>query len=203
MAHGSKLSKMAANRLAVSAAVTSSFQVHGDELRDALHAQLFPDGSVKPEVTLRLLRALSDCLDRAAGEVQESDLAHAAELMDDEAPRQRRDAAHEALSSLLLGQRDTLSALYGAAVARSYGLAEVLPTQAEALLQRGRVVAGLLRKQPLSARPLRPGLSLKPTALADELDGAIDALEAALGDVRREAREAQLTLERKAQAAET
>lgn len=203
MAKASKLSKMAANRLAISATVTSSFQVHGNEIGSALHARLFPDGGVRSDTTLRMLEALSGCMERAASEVQAADLAHAAELLDDEAPRQQRDSAHVLLTSTLLGMRETMSALYGPAVAAAYGLAEALPSQTEQLLQRGRVVAGLLRKLPLSAKPLRATLSCKPSVLADELEPLIEALDAALAEVRRETREAQLTVERKAQAAET
>ena len=53
-------------------------------------------------------------LDRAAQEVKDSDLAHSAELLDDEEPRQRRDGLCAELSAALLGLRDTLTGLYGA-----------------------------------------------------------------------------------------
>ena len=84
MAKGSKLSKTAANRLAVSATVTSSAMVHGPELAQALHAALFPDGPPKPDLTLKFMSALGSFLDRAAAEVESADLAHASELLDDE-----------------------------------------------------------------------------------------------------------------------
>lgn len=73
MAKGSKLSKMAANRLAVTTTVTSSANVHGAELAATLHQTLFPSGPVKPELTERLLEALSDALDRAAAQMQQAD----------------------------------------------------------------------------------------------------------------------------------
>lgn len=202
MAKSSKLSKMAANRLAVTATVSSSAAVHGAELAETLHAALFPDGPQRPELTQKFLSGLGGLLDRAAAEVERSDLAHAAELLDDEEPRQRRDAAQASLAALLLGQRDTLSALYGAAVSRAYGLSEALPTAAPQLLQRGRSIAEQYRKRPLTDPPLRAGVTIKLGVLSSELKDAVAQLAGALDDVQRETREAQLTMERKSQAAE-
>ena len=93
MAKASKLSKLAASRLAVSATVTSSAVVHGPQVVAPLHAVLFPTGPAKPELTEKFLAALGDVLERAAKEVQDADLAHAAELLDDVEPRQLRDDA--------------------------------------------------------------------------------------------------------------
>jgi hypothetical protein len=202
MAKATKLSKMAASRLAVTATVTSSASVHGSQIAETLHAALFPEGPHKPELTQKFVEALGLYLDRAALEVQEADLRHAAELLDDEEPRQRRDALAAQLTASLLGQRDTVAALYGGETVRSYGLADALPTQPAQLCQRARVVLALLRKQPIAAKPLRTGVTVKATALADELDPLIEQLGAALDDVQRESREAQLTQERKTHAAE-
>lgn len=51
------------------------------------------------------------------------------------------------------------------------------------------------------AKPLRTGVTVKASALADELAPRIESLAVALSDVQRESREAQLTMERKSQAA--
>lgn len=198
MARGSKrLSKMAANRLAVTTTVTSSASVHGAELAEALHKALFPSGREKVEITSKFLSALSSYLDRCAGVMQEADLAHSAELLDDEEPRQRRDGTLAALSETLLSQRDTVQGAFGAQVVRATGLDEALPSNPQQLLQRARAVAGQLRENGLPARALRPGTVVKAAALADELEGLVAKLAEALGDVQRETREAQLTLERK------
>ncbi|MBL9041248.1 MAG: hypothetical protein JNM83_06595 [Myxococcales bacterium] len=201
MAKSSKLSKLAASRLAVTTTVTSSAAIHGAQIADALHAKLFPDGPVKSDLTHKFIAALGGLLDRAALEVQEADLAHAAELLDDEEPRQRRDDAHAQLVATLLGQRETLGALYGSATVRAYGLSEALPEPSVELLQRGRAVVALYRKQPIAAKPLRKGLTVRTEALIDELEPPIALLDAALEDVQTESREAQLSQERKAQAA--
>jgi hypothetical protein len=201
MAKGSKLSKMAASRLAVSATVTSSASVHGPQIVQTLHPALFPKSPHKSEITQQFVDALGNLLDRAALEVQQADLAHAAELLDDAAPRQHRDDAQAELTMTLLGQREMLSALYGSQTASAYGLSESIPTFGAELLQRGRAVASLLRKTPIAAKPLRTGVTVKASALADELAPRIESLAAALSDVQRESREAQLTLERKSQAA--
>jgi len=200
MSKGSKLSKMAANRLAVTATVTSSATVHGAEIADNLHRVLFPDGPQRTEATHKFLSVLGDLLDRAAVEVQEADLAHAAEMLDDEEPRQRRDDAQSLLAATLIEQRKVLDSLYGERLSGVYGLAAALPTQPTALLQRARTVCQQLRSQPITARPLRASLTVKASDLATELAARIEALAGALGDVKREEREAQLTLERKNQA---
>ena len=202
MAKSSKLSKMAANRLAVTATVSSSAAVHGAELGEALHTVLFPDGPPRPDLTLKFLSGLGSLLDRAAAEVERTDLAHATELLDDEEPRQRRDTSESSLTTLLLGHRDTLGALYGPAVCRSYGLSAALPTTPAQLVQRARSILSQYRERPLTEPPLRAGVTIKLGVLADELEDAVAKLAGALGDVQRETREAQLTLERKTQAAE-
>ena len=202
MAKSSKLSKMAANRLAVTATVASSVQVHGAEVVEALHTALFPGGRERPELTRKFLEGLGGLLTRAATEVERSDLAHAIELLDDEEPRLRRDTTFSGLTTLLLGHRDTLGALYGTAVVRDYGLAEALPTTPTQLIQRARSIVSQYRKRPLTAPPLRAGVTIKLAVLAAELEGAVEQLSEALGDVRRETREAQLTQERKNQANE-
>lgn len=202
MAKASKLSKLAASRLAVSATVTSSAVVHGPQVVAPLHAVLFPTGPAKPELTEKFLAALGDVLERAAKEVQDADLAHAAELLDDVEPRQLRDDAHAKLVATLLSLRETLAALYGPSTMAAYGLGEPLPELSTQLLQRGRAVESLLRKTAISARPLRAGVTLKASALSDELAPIVEALGKALDAVARESREAQLTLERKNQATE-
>lgn len=202
MARASKLSKMAASRLAVSSTVTSSVVVHGPQIVEPLHAVLFPKGSAKPELTEKLLVALGDALERAAKEVQDADLSHAAELLDDVEPRQLRDEAQAKLVATLLSLRETLAALYGPATMAAYGLSEPLPDLSTQLLQRGRAVESLLRKTAISARPLRAGVTVKASALADELAPIVEALDKSLDAVARESREAQLTQERKNQATE-
>nr|AGC72636.1 hypothetical protein [uncultured bacterium A1Q1_fos_565] len=200
MAKGSKLSKMAAGRLAISATVTSSATVHGPQIVEPLHAVLFPKGTAKPELTEKLLAALGDVLERAAKEVQDADLAHAAELLDDVEPRLVRDEAHAKLAATLLSLRETLAALYGPATMAAYGLSESLPELGAQLLQRGRAVESLLRKTPIAQKPLRAGVTVKASVLADELAPLVEALDKALDAVQRESREAQLTLTRKNQA---
>lgn len=202
MAKSSKLSKMAANRLAVTATVASSAQVHGAEVVTALHTALFPDGRERPELTRKFMEALGHLLARAATEVERTDLEHAIELLDDEEPRIRRDTTQSGLTTLILGHRDTITALYGAAVARDYGLPEALPTAPTPLLQRARSIVAQYRKRPLKAPPLRAGVTIKLGVLAAELDDAVAQFTDALGDVQRETREAQLTQESRNQATE-
>ncbi len=65
MAKSSKLSKLAASRLAVTTTVTSSAAIHGAQIADALHAKLFPDGPVKSDLTHKFIAVLGGLLDLA------------------------------------------------------------------------------------------------------------------------------------------
>ena len=156
-------------------------------------------GKVDPKA---LLDALLAALQASSGELAASDQAHALELSDDEGPRQLRDGLTLTVRDKLLSLRDLLSGAYGAAVAAAYHLSEALPESSQALLARGRSVAERLATVPFSTAPRHASLKLRAADLAGELVELVDALEAAVGSVRREEREAQLTLERRNRASE-
>lgn len=195
-------SKRVANRITVNNTVLASLQVHGSEVAPVLQSSLFagPRGSkIDPAA---LLTVLCEALEAAASELAEADLAHAAELSDDEEPRRQRDQAAAALREKLLSLRDLFAGAYGAGVAASLQLAEALPEQPMLLLQRAKAVARALRETKLKTPPKHASLKLNLPSLADELDAIHQPLEAALVDVGREEREAQASLLRKNRATE-
>jgi hypothetical protein len=149
------------------------------------------------------MESLLAVLQAAGPELAEADKAHALELSDDQAPRQRRDDVTLGVRDKLLSLRELLSGAYGAAVAASYHLSEALPENSQGLLVRGRSVAERLATVPFTAAPRHASLKLRAADLAGELGELVDDLEAALASVRKEEREAQLTLERRNRASET
>ncbi|MFO0578387.1 MAG: hypothetical protein U1A78_30645 [Polyangia bacterium] len=201
MAPRTRNSRVAANRIAVTDVVASSLAVHGEEIAAALGERLALSGRSKLD-SKALLDALLAALQATSGELAASDQAHALELSDDEAPRQLRDGLTLTVRDKLLSLRELLSGAYGAAVAASYLLGEALPESSQALLARGRSVAERLATVPFTAAPRHASLKLRAADLAGELVELVDALEAAIGNVRTEEREAQLTLERRNRASE-
>ena len=122
-----KTSKMTANRLTVSRTLHSSVATHGDEIAEALTLALFPKGAPAKLTVAGVLGAIGGLLERVDGKVAAADLAHVAELSDDDAVRVARDGSEQALRQKLLRQRDLILGTYGPAVAQAYGLDETMP----------------------------------------------------------------------------
>ncbi len=191
------VSKLVSERIAITRTLTSSISVHGAEVAPAIDDALF-SGSPPPGFTaLVLLQALGAAAQRAVDDLSATNQAHAAELADDGEPRAARDGARDELRAGLIGIRSTLSGVYGATLLAAYGLAGETPSEAEHLIEAASTTEGLLRNRPLTEAPKQEGVSVDPKALADSLKARVEALRAALGDVRREEREAQVTLQRR------
>jgi hypothetical protein len=69
-----------------------------------------------------LLEAMEAALTRVQEKVSAADVAHAAELADDAAPREVRDEQIAALREALIGIRASLTSAYGAALPAAYGV---------------------------------------------------------------------------------
>lgn len=195
------VSKMVSDRIAITRTVLSSLQVHGPEVSQELEKILFPNGAPAHLSVSELLGALADALHQSTEALREADLAHAAELSDDEAPRAARDQGVIDLRARLMSIRGTLSSVFGSAIVTAYGLAGDTPEDADLLLHRASSVAGLLAERPLVEQPRQAGVSVDAKALGHSLEEPMKRLKIALGDVRREEREAQLTLKGRNEAA--
>lgn len=194
------VSKAVTDRTAISRTVLSSLEVHGEEVRADLEAILFPGGTPKHLTVAALLAALGDALSRAVDELSEADLANAQELADDAEPRAARDEATADLHDQLVNLRGTLASVYGNAILRAYGLTGETPTDAEQLLHRAESVVKQLDERPITEKPRQEGVTIDAAALAKGLRKPMKLLAKALKDVRREEREAQLTLARRKEA---
>lgn len=189
------VSKAVSDRMAITRTLTSALEVHGAEVATALDAALFPEGAPANCDVRVLLLALQGYAQRALDEVVAKDQAHAVELADDGEPRQAREASRGALRECMIGIRSTLEGVYGGRILGAYGLTGETPIDADALVHSASTTEDLLRNRPLTEQPLRLGVTVDAIALANELHGRIGALRTALGDVRREEREAQVTRE--------
>lgn len=190
-----EVSKVVSDRVAISRTLTSAIEVHGAEVATALEKALFPNGAPANCDVRVFLAALKAHAQRAADDVSGKDQAHAVELADDAAPRQARETARTALREGIIGIRSTLEGVYGASILSVYGLAGETPTDSDELLHMAATTEELLRSRPLTEKPLRIGITVDAKAIADDLQGRIAELRTALGDVRREEREAQVTRE--------
>lgn len=189
-----KVSRMVADRATISRTVTAAVEHHGPEVAPALEKALFPGGPPQNLTIAGVLGALGALLDGTTTHLLEADQAHAAELADDAGFRAARDGRIVDLRDFLATLRTNLGRNYGEGVPAAYNLGAVLPEDAAALLVLAANVEKQLRERPLAEAPKKKSLQVDPLAAADDLKAAADALRAALGDVERERREAQLTL---------
>lgn len=195
------VSKMVADRMAVSRTVLSSLEVHGPEVSAELTKVLFPKGPPKQLTIEAFLKALHDALARAVTELSEADMAHAQELADDAEPRATRDAGVAQLREKVMKLRSTLSAVYGAGILKTYGLVGETPNEPELLINVAKNTASLLTSRPITEKAQQEGVTVDPKALAAGLTAAVKKLQKALDDVRREEREGQLTRKKRDEAA--
>lgn len=188
------VSKMVSDRVAISRTVLASLQVHGAEVSEDLEKRLFPKGPPAHLTVAMVIDALGHALDHARNELTAADLAHAGELADDDAPRNARDNAVVEVRARLIGIRGALSSVFGSGILTTYGLGGETPDDAELLVHRAANVAKLLAERPIVEQSKQAGVTVSAAALAHSLQQPVADLTAALADVGREVREAQLTL---------
>jgi len=192
-----KVSRMVADRVAITHTVVAAIEVHGPGAAPALDALLFPNG-VPPGMTMGdVVTALGQLLGRLTMSLVESDQAHTNELADDDGYRKRREQTIADLRGQLVALRTAFTNNYDVSVAAEYGLAAALPDDNQSLIHTAGSVERLLRTRPLIEKPKMKGLMIDPVLSADDLRAAADAMQTALGDVEREKREAQATLDKK------
>ncbi|TKC98450.1 hypothetical protein [Polyangium fumosum] len=192
-----KVSRMVADRVAITNTVVAAIQIHGPSVAPALDALLFPNG-VPPGMTMgHVVTALGQLLGRITTSLVEADQVHTNELADDDGYRKRREQTIADLRGQLFALRTAFTNNYDVSVAAAYGLAVALPDDNQSLIHTAGSVEKLLRTRPLIEKPKMKGLTIDPLLTADDLKAAADAMQSALGDVERERREAQATLDKK------
>ncbi|UJR79425.1 hypothetical protein [Sandaracinus amylolyticus] len=182
--------KLVANRQAAARAVVSALAVHARGKADMIEEALFPGGVPRALTIGGLIDALGDALERRAQAIGDAERALVAEHADDEPARTERDEAAAALRDAITGIAHSVSGAYGDAMLGRYRLAGAPPDGGDLLINRAGIILGRLEAG-APREPARRGRRVDFGDLAEELREALERLQRALGDVKREERELQ------------
>jgi hypothetical protein len=194
-------SKLVIQQQKITTALQSAADTHAESAAVAVEKLLAPHlqkGEKMPDVAL-LLKLSGRLLEESTRKLVEADEAHERELADDRAPRERRDAASQAIYSRLVDLRDALSGLYGTSIAEAAGFRERTPKDPVQLARFASQVVGALGSLKLGS-PRIAGAKLNPREALQEIEGQLVVLQGSLKEVAREVREAEQTLATKSQA---
>jgi hypothetical protein len=196
----SNVSRMVADRVAISNTVITAVRIHGPEVAPIVEKVLFPNGPPNNLTVAQVIDAIGTYLERGTTTLVQADRAHTTELADDEGIRQHREECMIDLKDFLSALRTNIIRNYGAVVAGAYSLGAALPDDGPALLLLADNVENLLRSRALSEPAKNQSLKLDPLVAANDVKANANALRVALANVEREKREAQLTQNDKAEA---
>ena len=188
------MSKPLTDRQGATEIVASAAETHAERAAEKFSA-MFKDrleGKEKmPDVAL-VLRLFARQQRWMTALATAADEAHEKELSDDAEPRERRDDAAGKLALDLGEIRDTLDSTFGTALVKELQLDGRVESEPKAVLARAtRLVAALSDPKRVWPKPKRKGITVDPSAWVEDLKAPIAVLEASLGDVARELREAQ------------
>lgn len=194
-------SKQVTDRQKVTRAIVASATTHRQEIAAGIEELLRPyvlEGEPPLPNVAFLMTLVGRWQAATTDDLQVADEAHEIELGDDLGPRQARDAANERARRELIDVRNTIDAHYGEVGLRLLGLEGPAPADPSVTaITAKRVIAALLDPRIELPPPRRRAITVDRAALANELSQWLPALEQALADVAREAREAETTLGRK------
>lgn len=187
-------SKQVTDRQKGADAVLAIFDAQGGTLASAAGPVLGTDAQTVHTTLGLLQRALKNSRDAMV----QADTAHETELADDPRAREARDEAAAKLSDKVIELRSVITGMYGAATSRAVIVGQT-PRDPVALERFvGEIVQNLGAVTWPAPRFAGAGLDAK--AVAQDLSGAREALQAALTQVASEEREAQGSLSKKNQA---
>lgn len=190
-------SKQVSDREKSTRAVMAAASSHADEIAGALSRELSPllkKNEAMPDAAL-LAALIARKLKLGIDALVDADRAHEAELSDDAAPRNARDAAAEKVRLALVDLRDSITTAYGLPGLKPLGLVEAIPFDPSVLASRAQVVhRALLDASIKLPAPKRASLKIDRKGFAGELAEQLPVLQKALEHVAREEREAKTTL---------
>jgi len=191
-------SKSVLDRQRVGQAIVAAARTHAQEVGERLSNQLsavLEDGETLPDLTL-IQQLLARLLESRLDELNQADHDHLAEVDDDRDPRRRRTEASIEVRQQIAEIREAVRAVFaGDLVVRGLCLDGEVPMEPTTLHAAANEILGRLRVPPdenLSER-LVAGCTFDMTRAADALQPKVEALGAALSDVRRERMELQST----------
>lgn len=187
----SNLSKLVDARLKLLVTVLSDLAVHGPSLPPIVAAAL-ESPACGPAVKT-LLDAATALLQKRGEGLKAADLAHLAELLDDPARRDVRDATSAALYDALVDTRDAVRSAWGPAAVRDLGFLGETPSDPVLL---DRLAAAIIEKLSTyrPGPPRNPRLKIDVPGLRADLEAARRPATAALEALAVDARENEVTL---------
>jgi hypothetical protein len=198
------ISKQVLDRRKSALAVITAAETYADLIGRAfneLARPLLASGEELPDAALRA-RLQGRVLQSAIDALVAADEAHIAELGDDQAHRDQRDACAGELYEAIVRMRGRISASHGAKALQALGFKGDTPRDPAGLASLAVSLAAALRTQTLPAvtDPYDSPAPVKQYAIL--LEDLAAKLEAQLASVAREEREGQQTLVRKLAAME-
>jgi hypothetical protein len=198
-----KLGREIENRINVSKKVIAAATTHGPGLAPLLAAKAAEAqgaaGAPAAAAFAAMFASLAATLKFATGALESAALAYSAEHADDVAPREARGKAADVLLGLVVQLRATVESTLGASVLATYGLEGDTPRNPKALASHVTNVLELLGQSPVSVTT-DLGSTFSTAATITGLTAKKAPLDAALGDVDREARELEDALGKRDQA---
>jgi hypothetical protein len=198
-------SKMVSDRLKANDSVLEALRQLAGKVGAQMEALLAPylkKGEKMPDLEL-FARMLERMLEDAGSKMDKADAAHNQELADDAEPRERRDAATSEVYSALVEVKGAIGTIHGAGWVAKLGIPAEVPRDPAVLARLAGDLSSALATAKFPKPRLRGVKSFDVAPWIAALDEPRKALEQALKDVTREAREAQATLVQKTRAVET
>lgn len=190
------ISKMVTDRLKAAESVIAAVDHAAPKLSEQAAATFAPfvrKGETMPDWGLVAL-LVKRSLEERATQMSRADSAHNDELADDADPRNRRDAATQAVYAALVEIKEAVVPLFGAAWLPKLKLPAAVPQDAPTLARLAPEVHAAIAGAKLP-KPKLPGVkSFDRLPWLTLLDAPTKELQQALKDVAREAREAQATV---------
>ncbi len=180
------LSDAVQERMERAGSVLAVFSMHALEVAPALDPLLSTPAA--PFDAAIMFASLKEAIETQKERLIVADLELTAEAADDKQYRDARDAATDALRSVLADVRSMFEAAYSSDILIFYGLAEEAPRSPELLLEHAERAATLMEHKPLSQHSPY-GFDLELGALAGRVRVEMAPLATALEDIKRELHE--------------
>jgi len=182
-------------REAAGEAVAAAAEAHADRVSEAFKdrfQEYAPKKQPVPDMGV-VLTMLAGALRASAAELVEKSEAHDAELSDDAAPREARDAATAELVQTMVRIRATTETVYGRAGLKALGIDGRTPTDSKAIHEHARKLVKQLQDPELKLPRPQDGVKVDTDVWLAKVGKPLPVLAQALKDVAREEREAEIT----------
>lgn len=200
-------SRLVTRKQSNASAIEAAAATHAAEVAEKLTARMAAvAGEGEPALDLVALQNRLGSILRADREAMEAaDSAHIEELRDDIGPRERRDAAIEALHDRVSRVRGTVETVFGAGASNRLFAINGLTSRNPEVLRRQaeRIVARLRDASKPLPEPEVTWLAVDPEAWAAEIEPAHAELLASLRAVYADRRRAETTFRLKQEALDT